>query len=163
MKMNDDRNWLLAKANEEDNRIISVGGLAYRLAAEANANEEEMPEAARRLAFARLIELSRRKQRLTVEQLAEKADVDVFQLIEIEEGEGVPPEPRTVYKLAQILNFPQDRIMVMSGLARTRDRHLTEATVRFAARSEPVSTLSPEEEEALQEYVKVLVESAVGG
>jgi len=163
MKMNDDRNWLLAKANEEDNCIFSVGGLAYRSAAEADANQGEIPEAARRVAFARLVELSRRKQRLTVEQLAEKADVDVSQLIEIEEGESVSPEPRTVYKLAQVLNFPQDRMMVMSGLARTRDRHLTEATVRFAARSEPVSILSPEEEEALQEYVKVLVESAIGG
>ena len=163
MIMNNNRNWLLAKANEEDNCIISVGGLAYRLAAETNASEEEIPDAARRVAFARLVELSRRKQRLTVEQLAERADVDVSQLIEIEEGENVSPEPRTVYRLAQVLNFPQERMMVMSGLARTRDRHLTEATVRFAARSEPVNVLSPEEEEALQEYVKVLVESAIGG
>jgi transcriptional regulator with XRE-family HTH domain len=122
--------------------------------------EQEIPEPARRLAFARLIELSRRKQRLTVEQLAERADVDVSQLIEIEEGECVSAEPRTVYKLSQVFNFPQDRLMVMSGLARPRDRHLTEATIRFAARSEPVNVLSAEEEEALHEYMKVLIESA---
>jgi transcriptional regulator with XRE-family HTH domain len=159
MKMNNDPNWLLAKANEEDNRIISVGGLVCRLRAEARQQEQETPEPTRRVAFARFIELSRRKLRLTVEQLAEKADVDVSQLIEIEEGECVSAEPRTVFKLAQVFNFPQHRLMELSGLAKTRDRHLTEATVRFAARSEPVNALSAEEEEALQEYVKVLVES----
>ena len=162
MKMNEDRDWLLTKANEEDNCIISVGGLACRVVAEANASEEEISEGTRRVAFARFVELSRRKLRLTVEQLAERADVDVSQLVEIEVGECAAPEPRTVYKLSQALNYPQDRLMVMSGLARPRDRRLSEATVRFAARSEPVNVLSAEEEEALLEYVKVVVESSDG-
>lgn len=160
MKMNDDINWLLAAANEEDNCIVSVGGLACRLRAEESKLEQEIPESTRRVAFAQLIELSRRKRRLTVEQLAEQADIDVSQLIEIEEGECISAEPRTVFRLAQVLNFPKERLMELSGLAKTRDRHLTEATVRFAARSEPVNILSAEEEEVLQEYVKVLVESA---
>lgn len=159
MKMNDDINWLLAAASEEDNCIISVGGLAWRLRTEESKLEQEIPASTRRVAFAQLIELSRRKRRLTVEQLAEQADIDVSQLIEIEEGECISAEPRTVYRLAQVFNFPNDRLMKLSGLAQTRDRHLTEATVRFAARSEPVNDLSAEEEEALQEYVKVLVES----
>lgn len=159
MKMNDDINWLLAAASEEDNCIVSVGGLACRLRAEENKLEQEIPESTRRVAFAQLIELSRRKRRLTVEQLAEQADIDVSQLIEIEEGECISAEPRTVFRLAQVLNFPKERLMELSGLAKTRDRHLTEATVRFAARSEPVNILSAEEEEVLQEYVKVLVES----
>lgn len=160
MKMNDDINWLLAAANEEDNCIVSVGGLACRLRAEESKLEQEIPESTRRVAFAQLIELSRRKRRLTVEQLAEQADIDVSQLIEIEEGECISAEPRTVFRLAQVLNFPKERLMELSGLAKTRDRHLTEATVRFAARSEPVNILSAEEEEVLQEYVKVLVKSA---
>ena len=162
MKMNEDRDWLLTKANEEDNCVISVGGLACRVVAEAKAHAEEIPETTRRVAFARFVKLSRRKLRLTVEQLAEQADVDVSQLVEIEVGECDAPEPRTVYNLSQALNYPQDRLMVMSGLARPRDRRLAEATVRFAARSEPVNVLSPEEEEALLEYVKVVVESSDG-
>ena len=67
MKMNEDRGWLLTKANEEDNCIISVGGLACRVVAEANASEEEISEATRRVAFARFVELSRRKLRMTVD------------------------------------------------------------------------------------------------
>ncbi|MFZ2724653.1 MAG: helix-turn-helix transcriptional regulator [Methylococcaceae bacterium] len=160
--MNNDINWLLNAAEEEDNCIISVGGLVCRLRAEENKLAQEIPESTRRVAFAQLIELSRRKLRLSVEQLAEQADIDVAQLIEIEEGECACAEPRTVFKLAEVLKFPQRRLMELSGLAKTRDRQLTEATVRFAARSEPVNVLSDEEEEALQEYVKVLVESVEG-
>jgi hypothetical protein len=84
--MNNDINWLLAKAEQEDNCIISVGGLVCRLRAEENKLVQETPEPTRRVAFARFVELSRRKLRLTVEQLAEKADVDTTQLIEIEES-----------------------------------------------------------------------------
>lgn len=159
MKMNNDLNWLLTKANEEDNCVISVGGLVCRLRAEEGRQEQKTPESTRRVAFARFIELYRRKMRLTIEQLAEKADVDVSQLIEIEEGECISAELRTVFNLAKVFQFPIERLMELSGLAQVRDRHLTEATIRFAARSESMSVLSQQEEEALQEYLKVLVES----
>lgn len=163
MKLNEDQGWLLTKANEEDNCILSVGGLACRVVAAEAQENEDIPESARRLAFARFVELSRRKLRLSVEQLAEQADVDVSQLVEIEEGESDSPEPRTIHKLSQVLAVPQDRLMVLSGLARPRDRRLSEATIRFAARSEPVNVLTREEEEILQEYVKVVVQSSNGG
>jgi len=121
-----------------------------------------VPFSFRRHAFARFIELSRRGRRLTVEQLSEKADIDVSELIAIEEGDAVSPEPRTIYQLASVLKVSQQKLMELSGLARSRDRHFHAATVRFAARSEPVTVLSADEEELLQEYVKVLVDSSNG-
>ena len=163
MQPNLDRDWLLTKANEEANGFISVGGLACRVVAGEAKGSEDIPESARRVAFARIIELSRRKLRLSVEQLAKQADVDISQIVEIEEGASNSPEPRTVFKLSQTLKVPQDQLMVLSGLARPRDRRLTDATVLFAARSEPVNVLTTEEEEALREYVKVVVESSYGG
>jgi hypothetical protein len=45
MKMNEDRDWLLTKANEEDHCIIAVGGLACRVVAEEH--EAELSEATR--------------------------------------------------------------------------------------------------------------------
>ncbi len=162
MQTNLDRDWLFAKANEEDNGIISVGGLVCRVMAGETRESEDIPESARRVAFARIVALSRRKLRLSVEQLAERADVDISQIVEIEECASVSPEPRTVFKLSQMLKVPQDQLMVLSGLAHPRDRRLTDATVRFVARSEPVNVLTTEEEEALREYVKVVVESSYG-
>ena len=162
MKLNPDRDWLLKKAEQEDNQIVSVGGLVCRIAMEAN-DVQEIPESTRRVAFSRFIEFSRRRLRLTVEQLAERADVDVAELVELEEGDSTSPEPRTIFKLSDALKVPQERLMVLSGLSRPRDQSLQAATVRFAARSEPVNVLSAEEEEALQEYVNVLVDSSNGG
>lgn len=165
MQLNQDRNWLLKKAEQEDNDIVSVGGFVSRVAEmKQNGVDEgvEIPESARRHAFARFVELSRRGRRLTVEQLSVKADVDVAELIAIEEGDAVSPEPRTVYQLATVLKVSQQKLMELSGLSLTRDRQFQAATVRFAARSEPVTVLSADEEELLQEYVKVLVDSSNG-
>ncbi len=77
----------------------------------------------------------------------------------IERGEGFVPEPRTVHQIAQVLKLPERRLLELAGLTEVRDRRLREATVRFAARSEPIEELRPEELEALEEYVKVLAES----
>jgi transcriptional regulator with XRE-family HTH domain len=110
-------------------------------------------------ALAKLVELRRRQCRLTVEALASRADVDLEDVMTIERGEGLSPEPRTVHQIAQVLNLPKRRLLELAGLAESRDHRIREATVRFAARSEPIEELSPEELEALEEYVKVLAES----
>ena len=78
--MNNDREWLLQLLEKEGDGIMSVGGLANQLAREEAERDEPM-ESTRRLAFAKLVELSRRKRRLTVPQLAEKADVDTDELL----------------------------------------------------------------------------------
>ena len=52
MQTNLDRNWLLTKANEEDNGFISVGGLACRVVAGEAKESEVIPELARRVALA---------------------------------------------------------------------------------------------------------------
>jgi transcriptional regulator with XRE-family HTH domain len=111
------------------------------------------------LAFAKLVELRRRQCRLTVEALASRADVDLEDVVNIERGEGFSPEPRTVHQIAQVLQLPERRLLELAGHVAVRDSRLREATVRFAARSEPVEELSPEELAALEEYVKVLAES----
>jgi transcriptional regulator with XRE-family HTH domain len=111
------------------------------------------------LALAKLVELRRRQCRLTAEDLATRADVDLADVVNIERGEGFVPEPRTVHQIAQVLKLPERRLLELAGLTEVRDRRLREATVRFAARSEPIEELRPEELEALEEYVKVLAES----
>ncbi|HKI37051.1 MAG TPA: hypothetical protein VKA46_34680 [Gemmataceae bacterium] len=50
-------------------------------------------------------------------------------------------------------------LLELAGFVEARDSRLREATVRFAAHSEPVADLLPEEREALEEYVKALAES----
>jgi HTH-type transcriptional regulator, competence development regulator len=156
IKMNTDAAWLRAKAEEENNGIVSVGGLVCAL---AKSEEESKAHLAERVALAKLVELRRRQYRLSVEDLAKKADVDLEDVVSIERGEGTVPEPRTVHRLAQALELPERRLLELAGLVQAKDARFRKATVRFAARSEPVANLLPEEQEALEEFVGLLAES----
>ena len=51
MQTNLDRDWLLTKANEEENGFISVGGLVCRVVAGEAKGSDDIPESARRVAL----------------------------------------------------------------------------------------------------------------
>lgn len=145
--------WLRKMADQEANGVISVGGLAARVEAASQA----IPSPTERSALAQLVEWQRRKLRLTVEELAERSDVEVEEVLAIERGDGIP-EPRTVVKLAQVLNLPPDKLLHLAGLASSRDPRLERAAVRFAARSAPIEVLTPEQVTALEEFVQTLAD-----
>ena len=149
--MNNNRDWLRKMAAKEDNAVISAGGLAAEL-------EERMPPAQHTSipVFARLIELRRRERRLTIEQLASRADIDVEEILAIESGERSDLEPRTIYQLAKVLDLPAPRLLQLSGMAHTKSNALGEAVIRFAARSKTGEKLTKEEHEALEEFVRFL-------
>jgi len=150
------REWLLKAADAEDSyRSISVGGLASDLGMLSTDTGIVQP------AFGRLIEFARREQGLSVERLAELAAIDLAALLEIENDEKVLPEVRTVYQLAQTLGLPANKLMELAGLAQPRPE-LRTAALRFAARSEPSSKLTPDEREVFDEFVKVLAEASDG-
>ncbi len=98
IRPNPDRDWLLARAKDEANRFICVGGLAFTL--QKSGDPASPQEYLGKLAFSKLISLRRRELRLSLVQLAEKAKIDLDELVEIESGQSVVPEPRTVCQLA---------------------------------------------------------------
>jgi transcriptional regulator with XRE-family HTH domain len=103
-----------------------------------------------------LIEYARRERGFSLETLARQADVDLAAVVEIERDPKAVPEPRTVRRLADVLMLPAVKLMVLAGLAQPRDESLTEAAIRFAARSRPPAELSTADKEVLEEFVKVL-------
>jgi transcriptional regulator with XRE-family HTH domain len=147
--------WLAAMAEAEEGfPSFSVGGLACDL-----GSALPTPAAEARGAFTRFIDLARRQRKLTVEALAESADVDLTDLVGIMKG-AAAPSTRTVYKLAKVLGVSTRKLLELAGLAEVRDAGLAQAAVRFAARSEPTVALTREERDALDEFVKVLVENS---
>jgi len=159
MKFNTDRKWLERRAEQEDRHFISVGGLISALDPTCQAEVSEMPSIeTTKTAFVRLLQLARRERKLSLEKLAEKADVDLAELLKIETDENFTPGLRTVHQLASTLDLPAKKLMVLAGLLQVKDPHLQQASVRFAARSEPIGNVSPEEHAALEEYVKFLNE-----
>ncbi len=143
--------WLISAAKAEDDvPSFSVAGLASDVGWLDAALPAPVP------VFVRFLELARRERRLTLETLAGHADIDLAELVGIAEA-GQQPTPRTVYQLSRVLNVSTESLMELSGLATPR-QELAQAAVRFAARSEPTVALSDEERDALNEFVKVLVD-----
>jgi HTH-type transcriptional regulator, competence development regulator len=163
MKMNLSKEWLRQRAALDDDADCSAGTLNLnRLPANRPSNVGTMHASAEtespNPAFGRLINLWRRKKGLRIDALAEKARIDVAELIEIERNLNYVPEPRTVYQLAKTLDLPSERMLELSGNLIVRDSSLGQEAVRFAARSESVEKLSKDEQRALEEFVKFLSE-----
>ena len=110
------------------------------------------------IAFGRFVSLMRRHRGMSLERLAEDADVDMTDLIEIERDPHHKPELRTTYQLANYFNVPRSGLMQVAGLTTPKDARLFDEAVRFAARSEPTAALTREERAALEAFVAVLSE-----
>lgn len=155
----DEREWLRHMADIEDRHPpIVAAGLAADLGMLGGPGEETGPLA--RVAFGKLIELSRRQSRLTPEQLAESAGIELADVVGIERGEAQDPEPRTVFNLAHALNLPGKSLMQLAGLTKAANPGLAQAAMRFAARSESMEKLTSTELSALEEFVRVLAASS---
>jgi len=152
MKTMNNSVWLQKMAAAEEKHTVSVGGWITSI----DQTTLESQDASTKSAFRRFLQLKRRERRLTLEQFAEKADIDLGELLQIEEGEAMMPRPRTIHNLAQFLNVSDTSLAALAGLVTVKDTQFTDATMRFAARSQPLQKLSKEEQDALEELVKVL-------
>lgn len=154
MKFSNNREWLKKKAEAEDGCFVSVGGLITRLG-QAEGVAAAKPT---RSAFVRLLQLARRERGLSWEQFAVKVGVPLEELVTVELDESFIPKPRTVFNLARFLRISEKKLMALSGLLIPKDAAFNEEAVLFAARSESVEKLSPEEHRALEEYIRFLSE-----
>ena len=154
MKFTFSPDWCLAAANREEDHEIGVGPRSP-----APSQDQDIGiDPGTRLAFGRLVQLMRRKLRLSIEQLAEKTSVDVEAILRIEDDLHHVPEPRTVYQLATIFKLPKQPFAQLSGLTVEKNVRLHQEAVRFAARSDSVAALTAEEQLALDQFVRVLSE-----
>ena len=136
MKMNTSKEWLRKKAEQEDGCYVSVGGLVQALEQTGQGTSNG----------------------LSLEEFAEKVDVDLVELLKIETEEHHKPAIRTVHKIAAFLKVPEQKRMALAGLLQVKDVQFQNAALKFATRSAPVEKLSGEEHSDLEEIVKFLCE-----
>jgi HTH-type transcriptional regulator, competence development regulator len=155
MRIEVTKDWCVRMAELEADEEIGVGLVAVDpvFDGESLAQSEEPA-----VAFGRFVSLMRRNRGLSVEKLADEADVDVVELLSIEEVAQYKPEVRTVYQLANFFELPRATLLQVAGLTLPKDSRIIEESVRFAARSEPVEALTNEERSALETFVSVLSE-----
>ena len=161
-----DRSAFLKRAFEAPDGCVSVGGLAGRLeqlsGPVVERGNQEAPAAEfkpGRLALGRFVELSRRKQGLSVEQFAGQARLDPTDILQVEDEDAPAPEPRVIAILASFLKVDPKKFMVLAGYLEERDDALGTQAVRFAAWSHGAEPLTKDEEQGLAEFAKVIIES----
>ena len=152
-----DREWLKRMADaEEQCPSVAVGGLAVDLGLIDQAREPMGLAAVNAAtAIARLVELWRRQQGLTVEIFAARANLTEAEVVAIESGEIIP-EPRVLLRVSEVMAVSYDKLMHVAGHVRVRDERLSYGAVRFAGRSESMAKLTAQEEDALDEFVRLL-------
>lgn len=166
MKMNQTPEWLQKMAELEDGCCVSAGGLPAQMGMlQPPRTDREQPVAfdARRIALARFVEFSRRKSRLSVEQFASRANLDVAEVLQAEDADAAAPEPRVVFAVASFLRVDPRKLMELAGHITPRDAKLQDEAVRFAAWSQGNEPLSSEEERILSQFARVIVEASDRG
>jgi transcriptional regulator with XRE-family HTH domain len=116
--------------------------------------EDREPEALR-FVFQEVIRSLRKQQRLTVDQLAKRLEIDRAELVAMERIPGYRPSPLTLHKLAQFYDIPERRFAELAGTKRASSV-IREKAARYAARSESFAKLTPQERRCLEEFVNVL-------
>lgn len=109
-----------------------------------------------KLAFGIFIRNLRLKKKISREELARQAAVEIKDIFSIETDPHYQPRPRTVYQLAKFFDIEPQKMMGLSGVTQVYDEELEEEAFKFAAKSSGVSSLNKEEQTLLNEFVKYL-------
>lgn len=103
-----------------------------------------------------LVHQLRRRERLTVQQLADKIRVGASEIEAIESDSNFMPKPRTIHVLAEYMRVPPKALLSLTSEAIQDDPYLTDAALKFAASSSDLSTLTGNERKGLNDFVKFL-------
>lgn len=150
--------WILARAALDESSTPGAGPLAARPHVPGEAFWLRGEET--RLAFARFVNMARRRRGWSIEKLADDADIEVGELMSIEQDAHHEPELRTIWRLSEIFDVSQTRLMELAGLVAPKDTQAIEEAVRYAARSTAITALTAEEQVAFDGLVSVLRDKA---
>lgn len=157
MKINYSKEWFAKSARIEGDSEIGAGNPPTHRTT-APLKKEPIKHLDSRIAFGQFVELWRRNQGWNAEELAEAADIDPEDILEIEHDPHSEPEPSAVYGLAKVFGIETSKLMELAGLTKSRTCELHENAIRFAARSESIEALTHQEREAFEAFATTLSE-----
>jgi len=138
------------------NRIAEA--LKQKMTVVMTARDPEMD--GMRYAFRLVVQMLRKRHGLTVDKLAQRADVEREEIVAMERNNGYRPSPLTLHKLCQFFGIPERRMLVLAGAIRETPQDFTERASGFAAQSESFAGLTKEEKKVLDEFVQFLKEDS---
>lgn len=155
MKLNFSKEWYEYHLSLEGDEEIGIGVPPGFLQQQKNITPFDS-----RIAFGTFVELWRRNKGWGAEELAEKSNLDIEEILEIEHDPNSIPEVSAVYNLAEIFALPVKALLEIAGLTEPQNSNLREEAVRFAARSESIEALNPREKEAFEAFVSTIAETS---
>ncbi|MBT9373161.1 helix-turn-helix transcriptional regulator [Rhizobium sp. CSW-27] len=114
-----------------------------------------LPERARPVLHVLMLQV-RRRDKMSITQLADKIKVESEELQSIESDPRYVPRPRTLHRIAEYLNVPAVAVQSLTADAVVRSEKVAEESLRFAASSDDLSALSKTERQRLNDFVKFL-------
>jgi transcriptional regulator with XRE-family HTH domain len=111
-----------------------------------------------RISLGVLVRQLRVRDRLTIAELSQKADVTEEELRRVEHDPHFTAGPRLIFQLSSYFGVPLTKLSQLSGATHVVDRILYNQAVRFAAHSDDVSRLTDDERTALEAFVTLLSE-----
>lgn len=106
--------------------------------------------------LSRLIFQVRRRDKLTIAQLANKIRVEEIEIESIENDVNHIPRPRTIHQIALYLNVPSTSVQKLITGLDGQNNNMENAVAKFAASSNDLSDLSRTERRGLNDFVKFL-------
>ena len=142
-----------AGTGEDLNALAARGESAAQHALSETHDAAEVEDLHRGLGM--LLRMLRRREQLSVDDLANNARVSAPELRRIERDPAFDPNPRTIFQLEQYFELTERSLVVLSGAVHVDD-DVREEAVRFAASSEDISGLTKEQRKLLNQFVKFL-------
>jgi len=109
------REWLRRQVEAEDGGFVSVGGFVMAI---EQLSAEHATVKPLRQAFARLVQLKRRESALSIEQFAERVDVDLREVVGIETDDRYTPTGLCVHRIASFFKLPERPLMEGRAVSR---------------------------------------------
>ncbi len=142
------KEWCLAMAHRSEGEYINAG---------TRPDSDELETDASM--FMRLITLLRKRDKLSIERFAQKADIDILDALQIEGNPNYRPSPRTVHKISEIFKMPSNALFQLSGVTENRDYTTPGNLLPFAAcTTGKTEKLTKEELVALEQFVAIIVQ-----
>ena len=107
-------------------------------------------------AFGNLVSMLRMEKKWSIEQLAEKVDLDPDDLLDIESGQNPVASPLVVTVIADYFKLQRTKMMQLAGLIQESDGRLTESLSMAAYAKPNFDLLSSEEKKLFYALIKQL-------
>jgi len=147
------------EAGPELNDWALLGGLDDDTIEEENlANVKERQVIPLRMSLGMLVRQLRLRDGLTVEALAQKAEVSEEELNQVEHNPNYTARPRFIYNLSEYFKVRLEDLSQLAGTTHKIDRKLYNTAIQYAAMSDAATVLTEEQREILDGFVAMLSE-----